>query len=80
MNTLQPFDPPHNEMKPTLPPQDMATIGDELSDKGSQLGLVCRRLGGRRRRSRSDKIFNSTISPSPISGNTHQGQTDGAII
>ena len=34
VNTLQPFDPPHNEKEPTLPPQDMATIGDELSDKG----------------------------------------------
>jgi phospholipase C len=33
VNTLQPFDPPHlNE--PTLPLQDMTTIGDELSDKG----------------------------------------------
>ncbi|MGA9604649.1 MAG: acid phosphatase [Methyloceanibacter sp.] len=33
VNTLQPFDPPHlNE--PTLPLQDMPTIGDELSGKG----------------------------------------------
>ena len=35
VNTLQPSDPPHNEKPPTLPPQDMATIGDGLSERAS---------------------------------------------
>jgi len=34
VNTLQPFDEPHNEKEPALPHQEMTTIGDELSDKG----------------------------------------------
>ncbi|MFZ0399402.1 MAG: acid phosphatase [Methyloceanibacter sp.] len=33
VNTLQPFDPPHRD-EPTVPLQEMKTIGDELSDKG----------------------------------------------
>jgi phospholipase C len=34
VNTLQPPNPPHKENDPTLPLQDMRTIGDELTDKG----------------------------------------------
>ena len=34
MNTLQPYDPPHNYGEATLPLQTMETIGDELTANG----------------------------------------------
>ena len=69
VNTLQPFDPPHlNE--PTLPLQDMTTIGDELSDKRKSPGLGTPADGMMLSPITRTRIFKLTISPSPISRTT----------
>ena len=66
-------------MKPTLPLQEMKTIGDELSDKGISWawygGGWDNAVAGR-----ASPIFNFTITPLPISGNTPRDRMDAATI